>query len=153
MEVLAKGEHAARIESTLRQSGLDSYSLVVSQAVLGEAAAVILRRGPDAARMLDAMFALLADCRVEPDSCMPPIDAAVLAIVNELVWAVPELDMTDRIILAIALADRNSAFLITRDRKLVNNPAITLYEERLRSMGRRDATLVIVNPAESSLSF
>ncbi len=136
VEVIGGGKHAARVESILRQSGPDSYLLVVSQAALGEAAAVVLRRGPDAARLLDAMFALLSDCRVDPGSCMPPVDAAVLAIINELVWVVPELDMTDRIILAIALADTNSSFLITRDRKLVNNPAIVLYEKRLRSLGR-----------------
>ena len=153
VEVLDRGEHAGRVESILRQSGPDSYLLVVSQAALGEAAAVVLRRGPDAARLLDGMFALLSDYRVDPGSCMPPVDATVLAIINELVWAVPELDMTDRIILAIALADPDSAFLITRDRKLVNNPAIGLYEERMRSLGRRNTVLTIINPVESTLSY
>lgn len=151
--MIGGGKHAARVESVLRKSGPDSYLLVVSQAALGEAAAVVLRRGPDAARLLDGMFALLSDYRVDPGNCMPPVDAAVLVIINELVWVVPELDMTDRIILAIALADPNSSFLITRDGKLVNNPAIVLYEKRLRSLGRRNTKLTIINPAESSLSY
>ena len=82
MGVPAKGEHAARIESMLRRNDLDLYPPVVSQAVLGEAAAVIPRRGPDAARMLDAMSALLADSGAGPDSCMPPPGASALAIVD-----------------------------------------------------------------------
>ena len=149
VEVLGRGEHAGRVESILRQSGPDSYLLVVSQAALGEAAAVIMRRGPDAARLLDGMFALLSDYRVDPGSCMPPVDATILAIINELAWAVPELDMTDRIILAMALADPDSAFLITRDHALVNNPAIILYEKKMRADGRRNAVLRAVNPSET----
>lgn len=151
--VLGRGKHAGRVKSILRQSGPDSYLLAVSQAAPGEAAAVVLRRGPDAARLLDGMFALLSDCRVDPGSCMPPVDATVLAIINELAWAVPELDMTDRIILAIALADPDSSFLITRDGKLANSPAIVLYEKRMRSLGRRNTVLTIINPVESTLSY
>lgn len=63
IEVLAGGRHADRVERVLRQGGPDSYSLVVSQASVGEAVAVILRRGPGAERMLQGMLALLIDCR------------------------------------------------------------------------------------------
>ena len=149
VEVLDRGEHAGRVESILRQSGTDSYLLAVSQAALGEAAAVVLRRGPDAARLLDGMFALLSDYRVDPGSCMPPVDATVLAIINELAWAVPELDMTDRIILAMALADPDSGFPTTKDHALVNNPAIILYEKKMRADGMRNAVLRAVNPSET----
>ena len=100
--------------------------------------------------MLFALLALLADCRIDPGRCMPPLDAAVLAIVNELMALAPELDMTDRIILAHALADPDSVFFITGDNKLSRNTAIVRYEERLRKQGRRKATLVIINPTEAS---
>ena len=81
---------------------------------------------------------------------MPPLDDAVLAIVNELMDAVPELDMTDRIILAHALADPDSVFFITGDRAMLRNDNIVLCEERLRSQGRRNARLEIVKPYEAS---
>ena len=149
MAVLLGGKYADILEDIMRRSGPGSYSLVVSQAALGEADAVILRRGKDAARMLLSLLALLADYRVDPGRCMPPLDAAVLAIVNELMDAVPELDMTDRIILAHALADPDSVFLITGDYAMLENKAIVQYEERLRSQGRRNAKLVIIKPSET----
>ena len=153
MEVLTGGKHADRVESILRRSGPDSYSLVASQVSLGEAAAVILRRGPGAERMLEGMIALLADCRVEPGRCMPPLDAGVLAAMNKLVRLAPELDMTDRAILAHALADPDSAFLITRDRMILNNDEIHRYEKMERSQGRRNTRLRIFNPTETYPAF
>ena len=133
----------------MRRSGAGSYSLVVSQAALGEADAVILRRGPGAARMLLALLALLTDHRVDPGRCMPPVNAAVLAIVNELMRAAPALDMTDRIILAHALADPDSIVFITGDKALLENKAIRRYEAQIRKQGRRNARLAIVKPSET----
>ena len=99
--------------------------------------------------MLLALLALLSDHRVDPGRCMPPMNAAVLAVVNELVRVAPELDMTDRIILAHALADPDSVFFITGDSKMIGNDPIQLYETRLRMQGRRNKKLVIVRPSET----
>ena len=153
MEVLTEGKYADRVESILRRSGPGSYSLVASQVSLGEAAAVILRRGPGAARMLEGMIALLSDSRVEPGRCMPPLDAGVLGAINELVRLAPELDMTDRAILAHALADPDSAFLITKDQTILNSTKVGLYEKEARGRGRRNIPLRIVNPAETCPDF
>ena len=153
MEVLTGGKHADRVESILRRSGPGSYSLVASQVSLGEAAAVILRRGPGAARMLEGMIALLSDSRVEPGRCMPPLDAGVLATVNEMVRPAPELDMTDRVVLAHALADPDSAFLITKDQMILNDGGIRRYEKESRRQGRRNTLLRIVNPTETYPAF
>ena len=134
MEVLLGGKYADILKDIMRRSGAGSYSLVVSQAALGEADAVILRRGPGAARMLLALLALLADHRVDPGRCMPPLNAAVLSIVNELMALAPELDMTDRIILAHALADPDSVFFITGDHAMLENNTI---KHTRRSFGSR----------------
>ena len=153
MEVLTGGKYADRVESILRRSGPGSYSLVASQVSLGEAAAVILRRGPGAERMLKGMLALLADYRVEPGRCMPPLDAGVLAAVNKLVRLAPELDMTDRVILAHAMADPNSAFFITKDQIILNDADIRQYEKKTRKQGRRNTMLMIVDPTETCPDF
>ena len=150
MAVLLGDKYADILKDIMRRSGAGSYSLVASQAALGEADAVILRRGRDAVRMLLSLLALLFDHRIDPGRCMPPLDDAVLAIVNELMAVAPELDMTDRIILAHALADPDSVFLITGDRALLENEAIKQYEARLRAMGRRNAKLEITSPVEAS---
>ena len=150
MEILLGGKYADILRDIMRRSGDGSYSLVVSQAALGEADAVILRRGPGAARMLLALLALLADHRVDPGRCMPPVNAAVLAIVNELMRVAPALDMTDRIILAHALADPDSVFFITGDNAMLENNAIMRYEAGLRKQGRRREKLVIIKPYEAS---
>ena len=147
MDVLVGGKYAKVLVEIMRRSGAGSYSLVVSQAALGEADAVILRRGSDAVRML---LALLADHRVDPGRCMPPLNASVLSIVNKLVRVAPELDMTDRIILAHALADPDSVFFITGDRTMLKNGAVVRYEARLRAQGRRREKLVIIKPSETS---
>ena len=153
MEVLTGGKHADRVESILRRSGPGSYSLVASQVSLGEAAAIILRRGPDAARMLKGMLALLADYRVEPGRCMPPLDAGVLNVVQDLVLIALRLDMTDRVILAHALADPNSAFLITKDQMILNSAKADMYEKKARMSGLRNVPLRIVNPTETYPAF
>ena len=150
MAVLLGGKYADVLKDIMRRSGADSYSLVVPQAALGEADAVILRRGKDAARMPLSLLALLFDHRIDPGRCMPPLNVAVLAIVNELMGVVPELDMTDRIILAHALADPDSVFFITGDQTLLENKAIEQYEARLRAMWRRNAKLEITSPVEAS---
>ena len=81
---------------------------------------------------------------------MPPLNAAVLSVVNDLVRAAPELDMTDRIILAHALADPDSIVFITGDKALLENKAIRRYEALLRKQGRRNARLAIVKQSEAS---
>lgn len=77
---------------------------------------------------------------------MPPLDADVLAVVNELITAVPELDMTDRVILAHALADPDSTLLVTNDGAMIGNPAIARYEASPRAEGRRNAKLTVSRP-------
>ena len=154
MEVLTEGKHADRVESILRRSGPGSYSLVTSQVSLGEAAAVILRRGPGAERMLKGMIALLSDCRVEPGRCMPPLDAGVLDVVQDLARTAPRLDMTDRVVLAHALADPDSSFLITKDRKILSNSTkVGRYEKKARMQGLRNTRLRIVDPTETYPAF
>ena len=153
MEVITEGKYADHVEPILRRSGPGSYSLVASQVSLGEAAAVILRRGPGAERMLKGMLALLADYRIEPGRCMPPLDAGVLNVVQDLVRIAPRLDMTDRVILAHALADPNSAFLITKDQTILNSTKVGRYEKKARMSGLRNAPLRIVNPTETYPAF
>lgn len=143
--MLTGGAYADRVESMLRQSGTGSYSLVASQVSLGEATAVIMRRGPRAARMLDGLHALLSDYRVEPGRCMPPLDAVILGVVRDLDHVAPDLDTTDRVILAHALADPHSIFFITRDKAILASSEIVLYEEEARAMGRRKARLAIID--------
>ena len=133
----------------MRRSGAGPYSLVASQAAPGEADAVILRRGPGAAEMPLALLALLADYRAEPGRRMPPVDAAVPAIVNELAAVAPGLDTTDRIILAHALADPDSVFFTTGDRAMLKNAKIAQYEGLPRKQGRRRARLAIIEPSEA----
>lgn len=151
--MLGDGKHADRVEEILRQAGPDSYSLVVSQVTAGEALAVVLRRGPDAGRMLRGLLDLLADYRVEPDRCMPQLSANVLDIMRDLADVVPGLDITDGVILAHALADPYSVFLVTRDHVMVNNAEIMHCEKMLREQGRRCTLLRIINPIETSLAF
>ena len=149
MEVLVEGEYADIVAEILRRGDQHPYSLVASQVVLGEAAAVVLRGGPDADRMLLGMLRLLADSRIDPGTCMPPLSPRALETARELAGAVPGLDTTDAVITAQAIVDPNSAFLITRDRMLVKNPAIESYEETARKHGLRNTRLEIVNPAET----
>lgn len=149
MEVLFGGRYANLVAEILRLGNQHPYSLVASQTALGEAAAVILRDGPDALSMLLGMFKLVYDSRIDPGRCMPPLSPRVLATAQELAVASPNLDTTDTVMTAHAVADPNSAYLITRDSKLVKNPAIELYEETARAQGLRNTELKIVNPAET----
>ena len=149
MEVLVGGRYAKIVAEILRRGDQHPYSLVASQVVLGEAAAVVLRGGPDADRMLLGMLRLLADSRIDPGRCMPPLSPRALETARELTVAVPGLDTTDAVIAAQAIVDPNSAFLITRDGMLVSNSVIKQYEETARAQGLRNTGLEIVNPAET----
>ena len=80
---------------------------------------------------------------------MPPLSPRVIATAQELAVAVPGLDTTDTVMAAHAVVDPNSAYLITRDGKLVANSAIERYEETARAQGRRKTKLEIVNPVET----
>lgn len=120
-----------------------------SQTALGEAAAVILRDGPDAGRTPQGMLRLLADSRIDPGKCMPPLSPRVLATAHELAVVAPGLDTTDMVMTAHAVADPNSAYLITRDSKLVGNSAIKRYEKTTRAQGLRNTEPEIVNPVET----
>ena len=78
---------------------------------------------------------------------MPPLDAAVPGAVQDPDSAAPGLDTTDGAPLARALADPRSTFFMTRDKAILANPGIVLYEEEAGAAGRRKAGLVIVGPA------
>ena len=103
--------------------------------------------------MLRALLGLLEDCRADPAKCMPPLDEAALAILIDLIRAVSNLDMTDRIMLAHALADPDSLFLTTGDSMMANNPAIIAYYAHPRDRGRRNAMLAAIRPAKTSPVF
>ena len=80
MEVLFGGRYAKIVAEILRLGGQHPYSLVASQVALGEAAAVILRGGPDSGRMLLGMLRLLSGSRIDPGRCMPPLARACLRL-------------------------------------------------------------------------
>ena len=87
---------------------------------------------PDAGRMPRGLE-LLADCGVDPNRRMPPLDAGALDIVGDLAGAVPGLGTADGIILARAPADPYSVFLVAGGHALAGNAAIDSARKRQES--------------------
>lgn len=95
-------------------------------------------------RLHDAFADTGEGANMDKRNGLRPIDPKKIAgMVAGLAKRVPELDGTDLIILAIALADPDSACLLTRDHVLVRSEKIMACEEELRNADRRDVRLRI----------
>ena len=120
-----------------------SFEIIVSQIVLGEVAAKILKK--PAQERKDALFKLpriLLDHNINSSSCLSPPRGEALEIMRHLRDTDPYLDMTDIMIVSHVLSDPASRFF-TPDSRLTQNRKLREYEKRLREDKKREAKLKI----------
>ncbi len=122
-----------------------SYETVISQIVLGEALATIIRdyKGdPTAAyTKIKCLYEKLMDMCRDLDHDIPPITMKILEEANRLT----DIDGTDKIIAAHALLDPDSQRLVSYDRRMIDSKEFRKEEERLREAGKRKYRLEIVD--------
>lgn len=161
MEVAERGRLAAYSRDLFSRIRRGPYAVAISQVVVGETHAVLMGRYADHARRMESIGRLHAAFQetgvyasAGAHGGLRPIDPKkIMGVMGGLLRRVPELDGTDLVILAVALADPYSAYLFTRDRMLVGNDKIMAYEEDLRKKERRIVRLQItdmVRPARRS---
>ncbi len=104
----------------LRKLDAGTIDVVVPQAVLGEAVAVVMRNSPD--NSLDLIGEMLGEIRnlVDPRDHMPPITAKIAELATNLNNETG-MEFTDALILSHALCDPHSTHLITNDQELLSN--------------------------------
>lgn len=149
VEAVIGGPEADEARRALYSSKRRSYKVIVSQIILGEILAVILGKygsygehesGP--VRLLRAIYDSGVDIRsglVTPGPWKPR------GIIDDLTELDPVLRRTDLIVLAIALADPDSARLFTKDSVLLENRKIADYERKMREGGLRNVCLKITH--------
>ena len=122
----------------------NSFEIFVPQIVLGEVVAKIFTKpAQDREDALSKLHKVLQDHGIDPASCMPPPQGAVLEIARCLRNVDSYLYMTDVLIISHALADPNSKFFFTPDSKLTQNHKILECEKRLRDDNKRETELRI----------
>ena len=122
----------------------DSFETFVPQIVLGEVVAKIFTKpAQDREDALSKLHKVLQDHGIDPASCMPPPQGAVLEIARCLRNVDSYLYMTDVLIISHALADPNSKFFFTPDSKLTQNPELKELENLLRIDNKRETELKI----------
>ena len=118
-----------------------TIDVIVPQIVLGEAVAIITRDDPeDAPQLIQNVLGSIRDL-VSPESSMPPVTAPVSRIAIKMSRDL-KMDFTDALILAHALNDPHSTYLLTADRKMLSDQVVE-FEENMRSNGKRGRKLRI----------
>jgi len=124
----------------------NSFDVVISQVVLGEAFATIMRDygSNDIRRILSKLYDSLVKI-VDADSCLPPITVNIVEKAKMLKKKDPRLKDTDAIIAAQALLDRYSQRLLTADTDLLHSRIIKDKEKRMRDEYERNLELKVVD--------
>lgn len=146
LEYAFNGRDAPVSGRLFRQIGDPQFRVVVTQTVLGEALAVMIRKCGSHEQLMECigrMLHALRTCRVEAARCLGAFDPEITEIISELRKRDKRLDGTDILMLAQALADEECEFLLTRDGMLIRNEKIIEYEAELRKRRRRRAKLEV----------
>ena len=138
---------AERLLYTLSKGGFEVF---VPQIVLGETVSKILTRGKDAPRLLDRLVRTLERYGIDARSSLPPAPKGAFAIMEELRKMDERLDATDTMIMAQVMADPDSKFLFTKDKKMIYSKEVKEHEQKLRSRGVRNEKLQIIAHIRSS---
>lgn len=149
MEAVTRGPRADEARKVFYDSRRHNYLVIVSQIILGEIVAVILRKygsyGEHEAA-LGRLLKVIYDSGAEIGRSFATFDPWKLrGMVRDLSELDSRLKRTDLIVLALALADPNSVRLFTRDNVLLENTRIMEYEARLRGEGKRNVRLLITD--------
>ena len=125
----------------------NTYEVVISQIALGELVSVTMRdfnEPAELANKLGKLYEHISDV-LDVSICLPPPNKKSIEIAIELKTGDNNLDMTDLLIVAQALADKDSQRFLTRDKKLLDSEIIKKKEEELRNNNERNQKLKIVD--------
>lgn len=142
LEYAFDGKDAPVSSRLFRRIGGRQFRVVVTQTVLGEALAVMIRKCSTHERLMGCigrMIYALRMCRVEAARCLEAFDPEITGIISELRKRAVLLDGTDMLVLAQALADEDCEYLLTRDSMLIRSEGIMEYAEELRTRRRKRA--------------
>lgn len=133
-----RGERALsnRLLSRISQK---SFEVIIPQVVMGEFFAIILRdsKREEINEQLMKMINKLHDINLDINSCIPPPNEEVFNCIQELRNQKVSLDPTDLVIVAHALADPDSKFLFTTDKKMIESDIITVIEKKMRQFDNK----------------
>lgn len=149
MEVTVGGRRTASCLDMFRRIRDGPYDAVISQVVVGETHAVVMRRYRDPWELRKRVL-MPTDAFVEsgadPSRGIVPIDPdKVCGIALDLARLDDDLAGTDTVIPAIALADPYSTRLFTWDGVLVRSEKVAAYEKKMRRKKLRACRLLITH--------
>ena len=125
----------------LRKLDAGTIDVVVPQAVLGEAVAVVMRKSSgDSVALVGAMLDEIRDL-VDPRDRMPSTTAKIAGLATNLSNDMG-VEFTDALILSHALCDPHSTHLITNDQKLLSNKVKDI-ELEMRNNSERSRRLSV----------
>ena len=126
---------AARLLARLR-SGV--YVVKVSQVIIGEAVATVMRDfDPDeweevVGRIMQAIASV-----ADPATCLPPLDTAVAKSARRLKTSIKRMTDTDALFAAQALHDPESQKVLTRDTLLTSSGELKKVAREMKENGER----------------
>lgn len=146
VDLVKEGDGVSDVRSLLYRLASNTFEVFVSQIALGEAFAVICRDCKSTGQSTHDMAAKLADVMESNGigwACAVPPKGDAFGIMRDLWEADKMLDPTDTMIVSHALADGDSKFFFTKDKRLLENREIIKLEKKLREKGMRQTSLKI----------
>ena len=119
----------------------NTYNIIISQIVLGESIAVIMRDNNDPSEIIKKLCNKMYKYGIGSDNMKPPPKEAFDIMM--LLSSKTDLGPTDTMIVSHALADPNSKFFFTSDSKLIGNQVIEDIEKELRDNDKRSVEMII----------
>lgn len=148
IELTLNGESAKDVRRMFYKLMKGTYKVLVSQIVLGETLAVIVREHEqERQEIVEKLFCALDSYKIGKE-CIIPLKTEAFDIMVSLHQKDRRLAATDIMMVAHALSDPQSKFLFTPDSKLVGNPNIIELENELRNNDKRNEQLYIKDGAE-----
>ena len=124
----------------------NNFTIVISQSVLGEILAVLLKDDETNNNSTFMKFyEFFSEHNIDVKSCLPGISDDICKMMLELRGLDNPLDQNDALIFAYALADPDSEIFLTGDSRIVGNPILIDHIDKLDKEGRRNVKLKIID--------
>ncbi len=142
--ILGKSSSSQDARNVLNR--LRHYEVVIPQTVVAEGISQLITKSESSERLVNVQkFLEWIQILTDPNVCLPAANKEIYLLALELMSVENKIDLSDALIIAHALHDKNSQYLLTIESTVIESLGIDNKSSELVSEGRRNKKLEITD--------
>lgn len=143
--IIGKASSSQDARSVLDRLRTHNYHVIVPQTVVAEGLSKLITGPQNEIQTNIWKFSEWIQTLTDPQTCLPPANKEIYGLALELMTVDNNIDLCDALIIAHALHDQQSQYLLTTESKVIESVGIDDLSSTLVSQGRRTKKLEITD--------